>query len=244
MTTSNSPDAISIRNLHVKRGKTVALSDISLTVPRGSITGLLGPSGCGKTTLMRTIVGTQIVESGDVTVLGEPAGSAALRKRVGYVTQAPSIYNDLTVHDNVSYFAALYRKSAADVAAAIELVGLTDRARHRGDELSGGQSTRASLACALVADPDLVILDEPTVGLDPVLRAELWERFAGLAARGRTLLVSSHVMDEAEHCDRLLLMREGRLLADLTPGELRERTGETSLENAFLSLIRTAGAAA
>ncbi|MFT3899079.1 MAG: ABC transporter ATP-binding protein [Gordonia sp. (in: high G+C Gram-positive bacteria)] len=231
-------DAVSIVDLRVDRGKLTVLHDISLAVPSGSITGLLGPSGCGKTTLMRAIVGTQIVESGDVTVLGEPAGSAGLRKRVGYVTQAPSIYNDLTVHDNVAYFGALYRKTADDVAAAIDLVGLSDRAGHTGDQLSGGQRTRVSLACALVADPDLIVLDEPTVGLDPVLRADLWDSFHALAARGRTLLVSSHVMDEAEHCDRLLLMRDGRLLANLTPEELRKQTGESSLEAAFLTLIR------
>lgn len=231
-------DAIAIDSLQVDRGKLTVLRDISLTVPRGSITGLLGPSGCGKTTLMRAVVGTQIIASGEVSVFGEQAGTAKLRKRVGYVTQAPSIYNDLTVHDNVAYFAALYGKSNDDVAAAIESVGLTDRAGHTGDQLSGGQRTRVSLACALVADPDLIVLDEPTVGLDPVLRADLWERFKSLAARGRTLLVSSHVIDEAEHCDRLLLMREGRLLAELTPTELREQTGEESLEEAFLSLIR------
>ncbi len=235
--------AVEVRNLRVKRGATEVLRDVGLTVERGSITGLLGPSGCGKTTLMRSIVGTQIVESGELTVLGEPAGSPSLRRRVGYVTQAPSIYDDLSVRDNVAYFAAVYGRSRDDVAAAIDLVGLSDRTKHRGDELSGGQKTRVSLACALVADPELLILDEPTVGLDPVLRAELWARFHDLAARGVTLLVSSHVMDEAEHCDQLLLMREGRLLAELTPAELRARTGESNLDQAFLTLIQAAGAA-
>lgn len=232
-------DAIVIRNLGVKRGKNAVLRDVSLTVPRGSITGLLGPSGCGKTTLMRSIVGTQIVESGEVTVLGAPAGSKALRAQVGYVTQSPSIYSDLSIRRNVAYFAALFGKSSVGVKEAIDAVGLTSCADQRGDELSGGQRTRASLACALVAEPDLLVLDEPTVGLDPVLRVELWERFADIAAKGATLLVSSHVMDEAEHCDQLLLMREGRLLAQLPPAELRERTGESSLENAFLALIRS-----
>ncbi|MFT4200897.1 ABC transporter ATP-binding protein [Gordonia sp. (in: high G+C Gram-positive bacteria)] len=237
MTAPTIAGAVTISDLRVDRGKRTVLHDVSLTVPQGSITGLLGPSGCGKTTLMRAIVGTQIVKSGRVTVLGEAAGSIGLRRRVGYVTQAPSIYNDLTVHDNVAYFASLYRKSATDVAAAIESVGLADHRGQTGERLSGGQRTRVSLACALVADPELIVLDEPTVGLDPVLRADLWQRFADLAARGHTLLVSSHVMDEADHCDRLLLMRDGRLLADLTPAELREQTGEAGLENAFLSLI-------
>ncbi|MGW2664772.1 ABC transporter ATP-binding protein [Nocardia tengchongensis] len=231
-------DAIAIEHLEVRRGGHQVLQDISLTVPRGSITGLLGPSGCGKTTLMRSIVGTQIIESGTVRVLGDEAGSRSLRRRVGYVTQAPSIYDDLTVADNVAYFGALYGASSAEVETALAAVGLSSHAGHRGSELSGGQRTRVSLACALVADPELLVLDEPTVGLDPVLRADLWEQFGALAKQGRTLLVSSHVMDEAEHCDRLLLMREGRLLAQLTPAELRSDTGESSLENAFLKLIR------
>ncbi|MFJ9366873.1 ABC transporter ATP-binding protein [Nocardia sp. NPDC101769] len=231
-------DAIAIEHLEVRRGGNQVLQNISLTVPRGSITGLLGPSGCGKTTLMRSIVGTQIIESGSVSVLGEEAGSRGLRRRVGYVTQEPSIYDDLTVADNVAYFGALYGASSAEVETALAAVGLGSHAGHHGNELSGGQRTRVSLACALVADPELLVLDEPTVGLDPVLRADLWEQFQALAKQGRTLLVSSHVMDEAEHCDRLLLMREGRLLAQLTPAELRSDTGESSLENAFLKLIR------
>ncbi|WP_280267865.1 ABC transporter ATP-binding protein [Nocardia wallacei] len=242
MTAPTSPPAIEVDDLRVRRGGREVLHDVSLRVPTGSITGLLGPSGCGKTTLMRGIVGTQLVESGSVRVLGEPAGSPGLRARVGYVTQAPSIYDDLTVTDNVSYFGALYGRSPEDVAAAIEAVGLADHARQRGNQLSGGQRTRASLACALVADPELLVLDEPTVGLDPVLRVELWDQFHALADQGRTLLVSSHVMDEAEHCDRLLLMRDGHLLAQLSPDELRTDTGEDSLENAFLALIKMGGA--
>lgn len=229
---------IEVAGLTVRRRKLTVLHDLNFRVYRGSITGLLGPSGCGKTTLLRSVVGTQIVESGTVTVLGRPAGTAALRSVVGYVTQAPSIYSDLTVHANVAYFGALYRKPRAAVDAAIDMVGLTDRADHTGAELSGGERTRTSLACALVADPELIVLDEPTVGLDPVLRAELWERFRELAEQGRTLLVSSHVMDEADHCDRLLLMRDGRLLADLSPAGLRRRTGAQKLDDAFLALIR------
>lgn len=243
MTAPDRDAAVVITGLRVDRGQLTALHDVSLTVPRGSITGLLGPSGCGKTTLMRAVVGTQIITEGDVQVLGAPAGAKQLRRRVGYVTQAPSIYDDLTVSGNVGYFAALFGRSSDDAAAAIESVGLTDRRHHTGSQLSGGQRTRVSLACALVADPDLIVLDEPTVGLDPVLRADLWDRFTDLAARGRTLLISSHVMDEADHCDRLLLMREGRVLAQLSPAELRAQTGETSLEQAFLTLIRTTGAA-
>ncbi|WP_067841918.1 ABC transporter ATP-binding protein [Nocardia lijiangensis] len=238
-----SSTAVEIRNLTVRRGKREVLHDISLTIPRGSITGLLGPSGCGKTTLMRSIVGTQIVASGEITALGLPAGAPELRRRIGYVTQAPSIYPDISVRDNVAYYAALYGRDRDDTDIAIAAVGLLDHADQRGDELSGGQQTRASLACALVAQPDLLVLDEPTVGLDPVLRVDLWKQFHELAANGTTLLVSSHVMDEAEHCDRLLLMREGDVLAQLSPDELREETGEQNLEKAFLTLI-TMGRAA
>jgi ABC-2 type transport system ATP-binding protein len=230
--------AVSIEHLRVIRFKRPALHDFSVRIARGSITGLLGPSGCGKTTLMRCIVGTQLVTAGTVAVLDQPAGSAALRHRVGYMPQDPTIYNDLRIVDNVRYFASLYGfdNSAADTA--IERVGLTDHRTAFCGNLSGGQRTRASLACALVCQPDLLVLDEPTVGLDPVLRADLWEQFADLAGGGTTLLVSSHVMDEADHCGDLLLMRDGRLVAHTTPTQLREDTGCTSLEDAFLSIIR------
>lgn len=229
--------------LRVVRGKRVALHDISVSIARGTITGLLGPSGCGKTTLMRSIVGTQIVSSGTVTVLGCPAGSPELRRRVGYVTQDPTIYSDLRVIDNVRYFAALYDITPGAADEAVRNVGLSDHASAYCGNLSGGQRTRVSLACALVCQPDLLVLDEPTVGLDPVLRADLWEQFDALARHGTTLLVSSHVMDEADHCADLLLMREGRLLAHTTPNRLREDTGCTSLEEAFLSVIRHTTAA-
>ncbi|AQT80238.1 multidrug ABC transporter ATP-binding protein [Mycolicibacterium litorale] len=235
--------AVHARHLRVIRGKRVALHDFSVLIARGSVTGLLGPSGCGKTTLMRSIVGTQIVSSGSVTVLGHPAGSAALRRRVGYVTQDPTVYNDLRVIDNVRYFAALYGVAPAAADEAVNGVGLRDHASAYCGNLSGGQRGRVSLACALVCQPDLLVLDEPTVGLDPVLRADLWTQFQALARRGTTLLVSSHVMDEADHCADLLLMREGRLLAHTTPDRLREDTGCTSLEEAFLSVIRHSTAA-
>jgi ABC-2 type transport system ATP-binding protein len=200
---------------------------VGCTVPPGRVTGLLGPSGSGKSTLMRAIVGVQQVRSGQVTVLGRPAGTSELRSRVGYVTQAPSVYADLTVRENARYFAALHGRGAAAAEAAGQLV----------EDLSGGQRGRVSLACALVGEPELLVLDEPTVGLDPVLRVELWSRFHDLAAAGTTLIVSSHVMDEASRCDRLLLLREGQLLSDSTPAELRARTGTDDLEEAFLTLV-------
>jgi len=235
--------AVTIEHLTVVRGKRTALNDVSVRIARGTITGLLGPSGCGKSTLMRSIVGTQIVTSGQVTVLGKPAGSADLRRRVGYVTQDPTIYDDLRVIDNVRYFASLYGSDSKSADEAIAAVGLTDHRTATCGNLSGGQRTRASLACALVSNPDLLVLDEPTVGLDPVLRVDLWEQYHQLARRGITLLVSSHVMDEADHCADLLLLREGVLLAHTTPSKLREDTGCTSLEQAFLSIIRHSTAA-
>ena len=230
--------AVDITHLRVIRGKRPALHDFSVQIARGSITGLLGPSGCGKTTLIRCIVGTQIVASGTVTVLGKPAGSPELRRRVGYLPQDPTIYNDLRIVDNVRYFAALYGFDGRAADAAIDRLGLTDHRTALCANLSGGQRTRVSLACALVCQPDLLVLDEPTVGLDPVLRADLWEQFAELARAGTTLLVSSHVMDEADHCKDLLLMRDGNLVAHTTPTQLREDTGCTSLEDAFLSIIK------
>ncbi|WP_167101475.1 ABC transporter ATP-binding protein [Mycobacterium sp. DL592] len=235
--------AVHTRHLRVVRGKRVALHDFSVDIARGTVTGLLGPSGCGKTTLIRSIVGTQIIASGTVTVLGHPAGSPPLRRRVGYVTQDPTIYNDLRVIDNVRYFAALYGVHTTAADEAVDSVGLRDHAGAYCGNLSGGQRARVSLACALVCQPDLLVLDEPTVGLDPVLRADLWAQFHALARRGATLLVSSHVMDEADHCADLLLMREGRLLAHTTPTQLREDTGCASLEEAFLSVIRHTTAA-
>jgi ABC-2 type transport system ATP-binding protein len=230
--------AIDVRDLKVIRGKRVALDNISVQIARGTITGLLGPSGCGKTTLMRSIVGTQIIAQGTVTVLGRPAGSAELRHRVGYVTQDPTIYDDLRVIDNARYFASLYGTDAKAADHAVAAVGLDDHRTALCGNLSGGQRTRVSLACALVSQPDLLVLDEPTVGLDPVLRVDLWQQFHEIARRGTTLLVSSHVMDEADHCGDLLLMRDGRLLAHTTPTKLREDTGCQSLEEAFLSVIR------
>ena len=233
---NNSP-AIVLDRLRVLRGGRVVLDDVSLEVARGSVTGLLGPSGCGKSTLMRSIVGVQVVAGGSVDVLGNPAGSASLRRQVGYVTQAPSVYADLTVRENLRYFAAVLDAPRSDVDRVIDEVGLGSHADAVVGRLSGGQEARVSLAAALLGEPELLVLDEPTVGLDPVLRRDLWALFRGLAARGTTLLVSSHVMDEAAQCDRLLLMREGSLLADDTLQGLLDRTGTSDVETAFLTLV-------
>ena len=231
----NSP-AIEVNRLTVIRGKTTVIPDLTVSVPTGSVTGLLGPSGCGKSTLIRAIAGIQIIKSGTVTVLGGPAGTAVARQRVGYVTQSSSVYPDLTVMQNLRYFAAVTGSDEGAALVAVDNVGLADKLDSLVADLSGGQRTRVSLAAALLADPDLYLLDEPTVGLDPVLRRDLWQLFKRLASQGKTLLVSSHVMDEAGRCDRVLLMREGRLIADATPDELRRNTGEDDLERAFLVL--------
>jgi len=229
--------AIAVRDLLVRRGGVDVLHGISLEVLAGTVTGLLGPSGCGKSTLMRAIVGVQIVASGTVTVLGEPAGSRSLRARVGYVTQAPSVYGDLSVRENLRYFAAVLGTPPERVDAVIATVGMDAFAGRVVGSLSGGQRARVSLATALLNEPPLLVLDEPTVGLDPLLRRDLWETFAGLAEAGTTLLVSSHVMDEADRCDHLLLMRDGHILAARTPEELRGETGEDDLGEAFVRTI-------
>jgi ABC-2 type transport system ATP-binding protein len=232
-------NAIEVRDLIVVRGGKQVLHGISTAVPAGKVTGLLGPSGSGKTTLMRAIVGVQRVRSGRIDVLGQPAGSPALRAKVGYLTQAPSVYADLTVKENARYFASLYPGiTNADADQAVRDVGLGDAADQLVRTLSGGQHSRASLACALVGKPTLLVLDEPTVGQDPVLRDELWQRFHALAAAGTTLVVSSHVMDEAGRCDRLVLIREGRIIADDTPDAVRGSADTNDLEEAFLRLIR------
>ena len=233
-------NVVVVRDLVVVRGEREVLPGISLDVSAG-VTGLLGPSGCGKTTLMRSLVGVQQVRSGTVEVLGEPAGSAALRTRIGYVTQAASVYDDLTVGENLSFFAKVLGVDRASADEAIGSVGLDDHRDQVVGRLSGGQRSRVSLAVALLGTPDLLVLDEPTVGLDPVLRRDLWELFHAIADGGAAVLVSSHVMDEAERCDRLLLMREGRIIADGAPDAVRARTGAADIEQAFLRLVEQTG---
>jgi ABC-2 type transport system ATP-binding protein len=231
--------AIEIRELHVRRGGKAVLTGVSLDVAAGKVTGLLGPSGSGKTTLMRAVVGVQVVESGSVTVLGEPGGTPALRQRVAYVTQAPSIYTDLTVEENLRYFARVLGVARRRIDEVIRLVGLGGQTKQVARTLSGGELSRVSLAVALLGEPDLLVLDEPTVDVDPILRRELWQTFYELADAGAGLLVSSHVMDEASRCHELVLMRGGRVIATGSRDELLRRTATDDLEDAFIALAES-----
>jgi ABC-2 type transport system ATP-binding protein len=230
-------NAVEIHDLHVVRGGRTVLEHLDVTIG-GGVTGLLGPSGCGKSTLMRCLVGVQQIEAGRVTVFGEDAGSEGLRARVGYVTQAASVYDDLSVVENLRFFARVLGVGRDHVDRVVDAVDLDDHRDQVVGRLSGGQRSRASLAVALLGEPDLLVLDEPTVGLDPVLREDLWAMFHRLAAGGTAVFVSSHVMDEAERCDRLLLMREGRVIADGTPGEIKDKAGAGTVEGAFLAIVR------
>ena len=238
---SAAADPVRIAGLRVVRGGQTALADVSLTIRRGAVAGLLGPSGCGKSTLMRAIVGVQQVAAGAVEVLGRPAGAPDLRHEVGYVTQAPSVYGDLSVEENLRFFAAVVGCGRSRIAEVIDAVGLAGSQRRVVGTLSGGERSRVSLATALLGRPPLLILDEPTVGLDPVLRRELWQMFHRLADEGTTLLISSHVMDEAARCTDLILMRDGAILSQTTPDRLRAETGEQDMSAAFLAVIERAG---
>jgi ABC-2 type transport system ATP-binding protein len=231
--------AVEVQDLRVRRGGRLILPGVSLTIPAGRVTGLLGPSGSGKTTLLRAIVGVQIVESGEVTVLGAPAGTPGLRRRVAYVTQAPSVYSDLTVEENLRYFARILAAPRQRIDEVIALVGLRGQTRQVVGTLSGGEFSRASLAVALLGKPELLVLDEPTVDVDPILRREIWRTFYELAAAGASLLVSSHVMDEAGRCQDLIMMRSGQIIATGTPAELLQRTHTNELEEAFVALAET-----
>lgn len=229
--------AISVVGVTVMRGGHPVVNDVSFEIEPGQVVGLLGPSGCGKSSLIRSLAGVQSQVTGTVALLGKPAGSPSLRAEVAYMTQAASVYTDLTVRENLRYFAAILGVRSARIDEVIEQVDLVTSASSSVGRLSGGQTSRVSLAIALLGSPRVLLLDEPTVGLDPVLRRDLWNMFRSLAESGCALLVSSHVMDEATRCDRLLLMRNGALLTDTTPTELLASTGAPDAEHAFLSLI-------
>ena len=234
--TGGSKPAIAVRDLRVVRGDNLVLPGVTLDIAPGVITGLLGPSGSGKSTFMRAVVGVQIVAGGEVEVLGMPAGAPELRRTVAYVTQHPSIYGDLTIRQNLEYFARVLGEAPTAVDEELARAGLERQAEQYARTGSGGEKGRTSLAAALLGEPELMVLDEPTVGLDPVLRQHLWDLFRGLAERGKTILISTHVMDEADRCDQLILMREGEIVATGSPAELRERTGADDIEQAFMTL--------
>ncbi|HSX32707.1 MAG TPA: ABC transporter ATP-binding protein [Candidatus Saccharimonadales bacterium] len=229
-------DAITAKNLSIVRGKNRVLRSLSFSVKKGSLTGLIGPSGSGKTTLIRTVVGAQIITDGRMLVLGKPAGNKDLRGQIGYVTQSPAVYDDLTTRQNVAYFAAILRVPKTEIDRVIEAVDLKLQANQLAGALSGGQRARVSLAVALLGEPPLLVLDEPTVGLDPVLREHLWQLFRRLAASGRTLLISSHVMDEAEMCPELLLVRDGAVLHHGSKQDLLHAAKAKNVHDAFLTL--------
>ncbi|HSW98474.1 MAG TPA: ABC transporter ATP-binding protein [Candidatus Saccharimonadales bacterium] len=228
--------AVSAQKVSVVRGQVQALQNVSFAITPGKITGLIGPSGSGKTTLMRCIVGAQRLTSGALTVLGLPAGSKQLRPRIGYVTQTPAVYHDLTALQNLQYFARILGAPKTDPERVLRETDMLKQASQLVGAMSGGQLARVSLAVALLGAPELLILDEPTVGLDPVLREKLWKLFAGVAAEGRTLIISSHVMDEAERCPEILLLRDGKVLSHGTKQELLHKTATHRVEDAFLKL--------
>ncbi|HEX6416743.1 MAG TPA: ABC transporter ATP-binding protein [Candidatus Saccharimonadales bacterium] len=226
------------KDLSVEKSKKQILNAVSFSLQPGKLIGLIGPSGSGKTTLMRSIVGVQKLTSGSLEVLSRPSGSRQLRSRIGYVTQSPAIYDDLTVIQNLMYFKVLVNANKKKVEEVLRIVRLDEQKDQLASSLSGGQRARVSLAVALLGDPDILVLDEPTVGLDPLLRKELWDVFSSLAAKGKTVIVSSHVMDEAERCDELLLLRDGRLLWHGALDELLKTTKTSNIEAAFIVMIK------
>ena len=227
---------IKFQDVSVRRAKTEALSSVNFEVSNGQIVGLLGPSGAGKSTIMRSIVGVQNGVTGSVEVLGEKSGSVDLATRVAYSTQQSSVFDDLSVTQNLLYTAAILGLDKKRVPQVISTVKLEGYEKAKVRDLSGGQKSRVSLAMALIGDPELLVLDEPTVGLDPVLRAELWGLFRKLANQGKTLLVSSHVMDEAERCDQIIFVRDGKVIAFDTLANILKNTKTKSAEEAFLVL--------
>jgi ABC-2 type transport system ATP-binding protein len=230
--------AVNAEGLTKRFGATHALRGLDLRIHPGEIFGLLGPNGSGKTTFIRCVAGLLRPEAGTLTVLGGSPRAAVSAGRVGYMTQSPALYGELSVNENLRFFAALQRMPHPDdlIAEALRTVDLLDRRHSVVNTLSGGMRTRVSLSAALLHRPSLLLLDEPTVGVDPLLRQEFWTHFRALASSGITILVSSHVMDEASRCDRLGLIRGGVVLAEGTANELVARTGERDLEGAFLAL--------
>lgn len=229
-------NAVEARKLGVRKGQTAILHGLDIVIKTGTLTGLIGPSGSGKTTFMRSVVGVQKYQ-GELSVLGQPAGDKGLRPRIGYVTQNPAVYGDMTVAQNLSYFAAVIGVDKSEAKQVIKSVQLTSHVDQLVDSLSGGQRARVSLAVALLGGPEILVLDEPTVGLDPILRDELWGQFNSLVKAGKTLIISSHVMNEADRCDNLLLMRDGHVIWNDSRNSLLEATGTKDVNSAFIAKV-------
>jgi ABC-2 type transport system ATP-binding protein len=228
--------AVDVVDVQKKFGVLIALDGVNLHIRTGEIYGLLGPNGAGKTTLIRSIVGLVAPDAGTVAVLGRRMPDVDNLRNVGYMTQQAALYPGLSVEENVQFFAAINGADEAGVTDVLKLVRLDDRRKSVVATLSGGMRQRCSLACALVHKPKLLLLDEPTVGVDPQLRVQFWEDFRRMAENGTTIIVSSHVMDEAERCQRLGLIQYGKMLAERTPSEVRAQAGTNNLEEAFLKL--------
>jgi len=229
---------IVLRKVNKFFGKKHVLKDIDLEVPYGQIFGMLGPSGCGKTTLVKIAAGILTATSGEAFVLGRAMPNLGLMSKIGYMAQSDALYSSLTAVENLRFFGAMYGMKKAELAQRVEevlaLVGLSADLHKPVEAFSGGMKRRLSLAIAILHRPPVLVLDEPTVGIDPLLRRQIWEELNKLAAGGVTILVTTHVMDEAEKCHRLAMMREGRLIARGTARELKEQVGVSSLEEAFI----------
>jgi len=232
-------EIVQIKDLYKHFGSVRAVDGLNLSVKGGEIYGLLGPNGSGKTTLIRLILGLLKPSSGDISVLGQTMPDKSILSQVGYMTQSSALYDDLSVWENVAFFSEICGSmSRKQVDESVTLVGLQDKKDALIRTLSGGMKQRTSLACALAHQPKLLLLDEPTVGIDPQLRATFWTYFRQLASKGVTLIISSHVMDEAERCNRLGFLRQGKLLAEGSADALREKAETTTLEEAFLHFVK------
>jgi ABC-2 type transport system ATP-binding protein len=228
--------AVVMRDARIVRGGVEIVPSLTLEIPAGSVFGMVGPSGSGKTTIMRTILGLTRLAGGSATVLGLPAGDAALRSRIGYMPQGSGVYPDLSGRENLQFYASIYRAPGRRIDEVLDLMDLVRIADRPLSTYSGGEVQRVGLAMALMHQPELLVLDEPTVGLDPRIRRTLWDQFRAWADDGTTLIVSTHVMDEAERCHQIAFINNGQLVTAGTPDELRLRTGRSDLESAVLAL--------
>lgn len=232
----NEMTAISMRDARIVRGGVEIIPSLTLDIPAGMVFGMVGPSGSGKTTIMRAILGLTRLAGGSATVLGKPAGDASLRPRIGYMPQGSGVYPDLSGRENLAFFASVYRAPGARIGEVLDLMGLTRIADRPLSTYSGGEIQRIGLAMALMHRPELLVLDEPTVGLDPRIRRTLWDHFRAWAEEGTTLIVSTHVMDEADRCHAIGFINKGTLVTTGSPDEIRRLTGYNDLESAILAL--------